>query len=61
MSFYLHLMVYQSCCVFNLSYLTALNSMDNLIQRIDFMPNYTKDELLKLLIDRKEKIKTFIL
>lgn len=31
--------------------------MDNLIWEIDFMPNYTKDELLKLLIDRKEKLK----
>ncbi len=40
--------------IFYISYVTAL--YDNITMSIDFIPNYTEDELLRVLIERKQNL-----
>lgn len=42
--------------IFNLSYLTALYPVEKLNFIIDFMPNYSKEELKKMLLNRKKEL-----
>lgn len=43
-------------CIFNLSYLAALNNMEDLYWHVDFLPMYSEDELRSLLYTRRKDL-----